>query len=102
MTLTITFYYLNEIWNQTKGDNDPRWFYINPDSPSFARATPRSWSRLSKLLDIGLSFKEDVIGSLSLIPGGNFYNWYEKARDVVVENKEFISRKDYYENPYSY
>jgi hypothetical protein len=91
-------YYLNQVWSQTKGNGDPRWFCINPDSPSIARATPRSWTRLSKLLDMGMDYKEDIIGSLGTIPGTNFYSWYELAKDVVTKNVGYKSKKNYYGN----
>ena len=93
-------YYLNEVWKQTKGHNDPRWFCINPDSPSIARSTPRSWTRLSKLLDIGLDYKEDILGSLGIIPGGHFAKWYDATKNVVKENVEFVSTKTYFEDRY--
>ncbi|MGC8692572.1 MAG: hypothetical protein ACP5RZ_06145 [Thermoplasmata archaeon] len=90
-------YYLNQVWSQTRGDKDPRWFCINPDSPSIARATPRSWTRLSKLLDIGLDYKEDILGSLGMIPGTGFYKWYEEAKEVVTKNREFMSEKSFFD-----
>ncbi len=63
-----------------KGDREvpDRWYCINPNEPSLARATPRSWERVSQLLNIGLSTKEDFVGSLGLYPGEAFESWYRK------------------------
>jgi hypothetical protein len=58
-----------------------RWYCINPEKPSLARATPRSWERVSQMLNIGLDTKEDVIGSLGLHPGLAFQSWYMEHVD---------------------
>ena len=57
------------------------WFCINPKEPSLARATPRSWERLSKLLSIGLDTKEDIIGAIGFNPGMRFFEWYKKKKE---------------------
>lgn len=68
-------------------DCDPRWFCINSVTPSLARATPRSWVRLSKLLDIGLDGKDDIYGSLGVLPGSVFYEWYDQVKPLVSKEK---------------
>jgi len=74
------------------GDNlntgePPAWFCINPKEPSLARATPRSWERVSKLITIGLDTQEDIIGALGFNPGKRFYNWYVKKKEEEKGNK---------------
>ena len=83
-------YYLYQVSIQMKvkkTDDDPRWFYINTELPGLARATPRTWARLSMLMDAGLDSKEDITGALGAIPGTHFYEWYTKAK-AVVKNGE--------------
>ena len=63
------------------------WFCINPKEPSLARATPRSWERLSKLISIGLDTKEDIIGAIGFNPGTRFSNWYTKKKEEEKGNK---------------
>jgi len=69
------------------------WFCINPKEPSLARATPRSWERLSKLITIGLDTKEDIIGAIGVNPGLKFLDWYTKQKE---EEKGKIGRHTEY------
>jgi len=83
-------YYLYQVSIQMKSkktDDDPRWFYINNELPGLARATPRTWARLSMLMDAGLDSKEDFTGALGAIPGTHFYEWYYKAKALVKDKK---------------
>ncbi|MGC8699212.1 MAG: AAA family ATPase [Candidatus Acidifodinimicrobium sp.] len=69
-----------------------RWYCINPNEPSLARATPRSWERVSQLLNIGLNTKEDFIGSLGVYPGEAFETWYRKE---IAEEKGIKGKIEY-------
>ena len=80
----------------SKKDIDPRWFCIDAIKPSMARATPRSWARLSKLLDLGLDGKEDVYGSLGAIPGAVFLEWYNQVKPLVMKEKKYISGETFH------
>lgn len=74
--------YAEWVRDTNKGGNAPdTWYCINPDQPSLARATPRSWERVSQLINIGLDTKEDFIGSLGVYPGDFFESWYRKEKD---------------------
>ena len=69
--------------------NEPdRWYCINPNEPSLARATPRSWERVSQLLNIGLDTKEDIIGALGVYPGMAFESWYRSKLDEENKSKK--------------
>lgn len=76
----------------TTQDVEQLWFCVNPLQPSLARATPRSWIRLSTLLNLGLDSKEDIIGALGINPGLVFYEWYRKTVEKVY-GKEGKPRK---------
>jgi len=99
-------YYLYQVSVQMKAKgnmNDARWFCINPEVPGFARATPRSWTRLSRLMDIGLDGKEDVLGALGSVPGTLFHEWYVIAKRMVTEKGKATYRKGMeYEGSSSY
>jgi len=62
-----------------------QWYCINPSEPALARATPRSWERVSQLLEVGLNTKEDIVGSLGEGPGSAFEKWYRER--INEENK---------------
>jgi len=73
--------------NRLKPGEPAAWFCINPKEPSLARATPRSWERLSKLITIGLDTKEDIIGAIGVNPGSRFDDWYRKEKEKEKGNK---------------
>jgi len=78
-------YYLYQVFLQTKGINDPRWFCINQKMPGVGLATPRSWTNLSKLMNIGLDEKEDILATLGALPGSLFSEWYMNAKKISSE-----------------
>jgi len=64
-----------------------RWYCINPTEPALGRATPRSWERVSKLINLGLDTKEDFIGSLGVAVGVVFNEWYRAKKEEEKGNK---------------
>lgn len=50
-------------------------YWVNPEDPGQAAATPRSWERLSQVLAIGLNTKQDIEGSVGHEPGVEFMRY---------------------------
>ena len=55
-------------------------YYVNPEDPGQAAATPRSWERLSQVLAIGLNTKQDIEGSVGHEPGVEFMRYVEDLK----------------------
>lgn len=61
-------------------------FCTNKTKPDVAKATPRSWTRVSQLLKVGLNTKEDIAGSIGFDPANKFLAYMAKKPERKIPN----------------
>lgn len=61
-------------------------YCVNQVNPEMAKANPRSWTRVSQLLKIGLNTKEDIAGSVGLDPAIKFMQYMANVPERKIPN----------------